>query len=255
MPPKIALVQYDADRHFNDYETNLKNLTTFANEAVANNAKIIVFPEGSLYGYASTDRRSKWCLSASAGCVAVSGVAEAIPEGRSTRVWAEFAKAHGVFLLFNIPEAVAVGRAQATYRNTTVIVGPDGYVGKYSKRALYITNKAYAQAGTTDYVLSTPFGKFGLLICMDATAPGHLEAYSGKVDGVILMMDWDDAPDSAAGAKGFFERRSAQSGLKIFASDMSSWDGTGIYTPDQHREREGLPSIAVGLDGISYGTL
>ena len=58
-PGVIALVQYDGDAHFGDYDHNLRELTRLAEEAVARGAKIIVTPEGSLYGYA--DKDELWC--------------------------------------------------------------------------------------------------------------------------------------------------------------------------------------------------
>jgi hypothetical protein len=35
LPPSIALVQYDADSHFGDYDANLANLTALATDALA----------------------------------------------------------------------------------------------------------------------------------------------------------------------------------------------------------------------------
>lgn len=250
---QIALIQYDADRNFSNYDLNQKNLTDFALAAVENKAKIIVFPEGSLYGYASTDRSHEWCLdiSTAAGCLDVNLAAELIPGGRSTSYWGTFATDHQVYVLFNIPERTNAGH----YYNTTVAVGPSGYIGKYSKRELYSTDKYYATAGGSEFILETPFGNFGILICLDASDPGHLENYDKKVDAVILLMDWDDDPNGKYGAKSFFERRSSESGLTIYASDMSSWDGTGKYLPGYLRERNGLSPTAIGIDGISYHQL
>lgn len=249
---RIALVQYNADRYFDQYEINQTNLTNMASAAVANHVNIIVFPEGSLYGYASANRDEQWCRQSSGfGCHDVSKIAEAVPAGASTLYWESFAKSNGVYVLFNLPEKVA----DARYRNTTVVVGPNGYVGKYSKRVLYHTNQAYAEAGTDDFILDTPFGKFGLLTCMDAAYENKLEDYKSKVNSVILMMDWDDDPNSSVGARVFFERRSTETDLTIYASDMSDWDGSGVYRPNQPRERNGLAPIAIGVDGITYHDL
>jgi predicted amidohydrolase len=247
----IALVQYDADKNFSSYEINKRNLTTMADQAIANHADIIVFPEGSMYGYASTARDEKWCRGNSFGCRDVNSIAEAIPGGVSTLYWQTYSQTHKVYVLFNLPEKVSDG----VYANTTVVVGPTGYLGKYQKRALYITNQAYAQAGTSEFVLKTPFGNFGLLTCMDAAYPGFLEAYASKVDSVILIMDWDDDPEGPNGALPFFERRAIESGLRIFASDQATWDGTGLYQPGTARVRTGLSGSAIGLDGISYHDL
>ena len=248
---KIALVQYDADKYFNQYQVNKKNLTAFAKTAIKNQANIIVFPEGSLYGYASTSRELKWCSTSGPRCDDVREVAEVVPSGPSTKYWEQIAEDNSVYILFNLPE-----KSGSVFYNTTVIVGPQGYVGKYRKRSLYSTDTYYAKAGKDSYVLETPYGQFGLLICMDASYPGHLENYKKEgVDAVILMMDWDDSATSSSGAKNYFRRRSNESELTIYASDMSLWDGTGKYAPGLERERSGLGAEAIGIDGISYHQL
>ena len=41
---------------------------------------------------------------------------------------------HGVHVLYNLPEVDG-----AKFYNTTAVVSPDGYVSKYRKRTLYVT--------------------------------------------------------------------------------------------------------------------
>lgn len=248
-PGKIALIQYDGDRYFDLYEVNKVNLTKMAMEAIDDHANIIVFPEGSLYGYASSDRQQKWCAQyQNSGCHDVSTVAESVPGGKSTTYWAELAIQNHIYILFNILEK---DNAQ-TFYNTSVVVGPNGYVAKYRKRVLYATDLWYATPGTDPYVLNTEWGNFGLLICLDATDPGPLEMYkSTGVNSVILMMDWDDDPNAYHAARTFFQKRSQQTGVTIYASDMSPWDGAGKYAPGLPRERNGLQPVDIGKDGIT----
>ncbi|RYZ81366.1 MAG: carbon-nitrogen hydrolase family protein, partial [Proteobacteria bacterium] len=152
--PKIALIQYDADKNFAQYQVNVMALTQKTLDAISQNAKMIVFPEGSLYGYASTDRSRFWCADNYAvGCTDVNGAAENVPSGPSTQHWQQISKQHQVYILFNLPEAAPV----EGFFNTTVIVGPDGYVGRYRKRALYQTDQYYARPGKADFVLKTQY--------------------------------------------------------------------------------------------------
>ena len=247
------MIQYNGDVHFNQYAENRANLTKLADEAVRNRSNIIVFPEGSSYGYGGDD--AAWCAPASGNppsCHDVTAAAEPVPAGPSTVYWENFSRFHHVYVLFNLPEADG-GR----YFNTSVIVGPDGYVAKYRKRALFVVDTAYATPGDEPLVLNTPYGKFGILVCMDATYPGYLEAYKAAgADATILMMDWDEDPNGSYAARTFMADRAAAARLDIFASDVSSWDGTGLYSSQGGaRQRNGLPPNAIGQDGISFHEL
>lgn len=246
----IALIQYNADAHFNQSEHNINKLTEFAATAVANGSKIIVFPEGSTYGYA--DKQHRWCsdLYLDDRCVDVAQVAEVIPGGRSSNYWSAFSKKYGVYVIFNVPEI-----DEGTYFNTAGIAKPDGTVDKYRKRDLYYLDKYYASPGDSPFVLETSFGKFGILICKDATYPGLLEDYGALgITSVILTMDWDaNDPYGPYAARTWFQRRACTSGINIYASDQSTWDGTGFYSAEgDSRQRDGLPAVAPGIDGISF---
>ncbi len=254
--PAIALVQYDADSHFGEYDVNLANLTALAIEALGDGAAIIVLPEMSLYGYATDG--DAWCAPGvtsydGRACHDVSAVAEAVPGGPSTTTWAAFAADRGVYVVYSVPEVDG-----AAYYNTLGVVGPDGYVTKYRKRALYYIDQAYATAGADDVVLATPWGDFGLMVCMDGTYDGgYYDGYAALgVDAIILSMDWDQDPLGATAAATWFVDRADNNDIVIYAADVSTWDGTGKYVPGEPaRERNGLPDPAVGVDGISFHPL
>lgn len=256
LPPAIGLVQYDGDVHFGDAATNLANLTAWAEQAVEQGAKIVVFPEGSTYGYASATEL--WCapgLDAFEGrtCRDVSTVAEPLPGGPTTAYWASFAAEHDVVVVFHVPEIDG-----GTFYASLGVVDSTGYVTRYRKRSLYYVDAAYATAGDTAVVLDTAWGRFGLMICLDGTYDGaYYDTYvEAGVDGIIISMDWDDDPDGEAAAITWFRERAAVNGLPIYAADVSTWDGTGRYPPgDVPRERNGLPPVAVGVDGISVHAL
>jgi predicted amidohydrolase len=252
----IALVQYNADLHFNDYNYNMQKLTEFADQAVANGARIIVFPEGSAYGYDSSrllnlKQRQFWCkdLTVEAGCLPVDTVAEEVPNGRTANYWIEYAKKNGVYILFNLPEK----NADSAYYNTTGIAGPQGYISKYRKRCLYYVDHYYADAGAEANVLQTPYGNFGLITCMDINC-GYFDDYKAKgVNAIFLVTDWDDpVPD----AESSFSHCAQENQFDIYASDVSEFDGTGKYFGiGGKRERSGLPTQAQNQDGISYHIL
>jgi predicted amidohydrolase len=253
LPGSIALIQYDADARFGDYEANVRNLTRMALDAVRKGAKIIVFPEGSSYGYA--DARRLWCRPGMAAfkgkaCRDVSAAAELVPGGRSTDYWSEFSRRYGVFVLFSVPEADG-----GKFYNTLGVAGPSGYAGKYRKRLLYETDEAYASEGAEPFVLDTPYGRFGLMICMDIWLnPGYYEEYRRMgADAIIISMNWDDNPNGKQSAREVFRERAQANGMDIYASDSSPWDGTGKYpaSGDRRERSRGLDRIAIGGEGLS----
>jgi predicted amidohydrolase len=251
-PGVMALVQYDGDAHFGDYDHNLRELTRLAEEAVAKGAKIIVTPEGSLYGYA--DKDELWCkpgITEFKGrrCRDVSGVAERVPGGRSAEYWSEFSRRHGVFVLFNVPE-----NDGGVFYNTMGVAGPSGFVARYRKRMLYRTDEAYAAPGTEPMVLKTDYGCFGLMICLDAhpQSPYFQEYKDLEVNALIIAMDWDDDPKGVYAAKLKFREWAGEHRFDIYASDAAPWDGAGKYPADgSERQRHGLPPDAVGVEGVS----
>ena len=256
LPPAIGLVQYDADAHFGDVATNLEQLTMWAEAAVEEGAKIVLLPEGSTYGYASATE--VWCAPGmqsydGRSCRDVSTVAETLPGGPTTDYWASFAAQHEVSVVYHVPE-----RDGETFYATHGVVEPNGYVTRYRKRSLYYIDAAYATPGDESVVLDTPWGRFGLMICLDGTydGPFYDDYVAAGVDGILISMDWDDDPNGELAAIDWFRDRADVNGVIIYASDVSTWDGTGLYRPgDVPRERNGLPPIAIGIDGVSVHAL
>jgi predicted amidohydrolase len=255
-PGRIALIQYDADAHFGDVDHNLAQLTAFSDAAVAAGATVIVQPEGSVYGYRSATET--WCAPGTASwqsftCRDVSTIAEVVPGGTISSYWQSYAVAHAIFVVYSVPEV----DGDAFY-NTVGIVGPDGFVAKYRKRSLYYIDEAYCEPGAGNLVLTTPYGRFGMLICLDATYDGPMydEYLDAGVNGILLPMDWDQDPTGTDAAVTWFADRARNNDVDIYAADQSSWDGTGKYVAGEtRRERSGLPEPAVGIDGASYHDL
>jgi predicted amidohydrolase len=146
-------------------------------------------------------------------------------------------------------------RGEIRYFNTLGVAGPNGFVTKYRKRALYYIDECYADAGKESVVLRTPYGDFGLMVCMDANdyAGDYYEQYTRQgIDSILLTMDWDEDPNGPSAARSFFRGKAKANGVDIYASDASAWDGTGKYPKSgAARERNGLAPVAIGVDGFS----
>lgn len=269
-PGKIALVQYHVDSFFGVLERNTATLRNYAEAAVAKGANIVVFPEGSITGY--DNNREIWCLPGVnryhlgdgvwRRCRSVGGIAEAVPAGKTTQYWREFAIAKKIYLVFSLIE-----QDGDKYYNTIVALSPEGEATKYRKRALYTVDQAYAERGPGPTVLETPYGRFGLLICLDGIdTPEHFEEddfdfgfyreYTQlNVDAILIPMNWSaHEPNDPWSAKQVFQKRARFNRLDIYAAD--AWDGTGKYrSQGGARERNGLPDYPVGKNGISYHEL
>jgi predicted amidohydrolase len=153
---KIALAQISCKR--GDKAENIKTIESQVTKAKQQGAELIIFPELSLTGYTMRDQ--------------IYELAETIP-GHSTTVLEKLAKKTGIYSVFGMPELS--GKTQATVYNAAVLVGPDGFVGKYRKMYLpthsVFEEKRYFRPGYQTAVFETELGKIGLIICYDIFFP------------------------------------------------------------------------------------
>jgi N-carbamoylputrescine amidase len=251
-PHSVALIQYDADSFYNQYQTNRDRLTLLALDAVTNGANMIVMPEGSLLGYATRSRL--WCrpgLSQFRGmtCDNVIDVAENVRTGRSTIYWTEFAKTHNVVIVFNTIEA-----ASNRYFNTAVAVDANGYLSSYRKMNLYWVDEAYATAGEDLTTLDVFGTRYGFMICMDFGFSELYRRYRMRgITNILGPMDWDQSPDDAHRAgKVVFRKNAKEHGMNLLVADQSRWDSTGFYPASgDNRVRNPLPDDGVLVDGYT----
>jgi predicted amidohydrolase len=264
VPGKIAVVQYRPA--FGQVDTNIDRLTSYAKEAVKSGANLVLFPEGAILGY--DNGAEVWCRPGVSSfqtddgglrtCRDVSQVAEMVPFDATTQYWRDFAVDSGIYVLFNIIEV-----SEGEYYNTLVALDPEGNAFPYRKRILFETEYPYASAGDEPVLLETPFGKFGLMICIDGFETneqdslnrGFYSSYKAAgADAILIPMNWDtyDVQNEFA-AQWIFADRAKRFGIDIFASD--AYDGTARYfASGSPRDRGGLPS-AVNSEGISYHTV
>jgi len=153
---RIALAQISCKR--GDKAKNIRKIEAKVTKAKRLDAKLVVFPELSLTGYTLRDR--------------IYELAETIP-GKSTTALENLAKKTGTYIVFGMPELSE--KTQATIYNTAVLVGPDGFIGKYRKMYLpthsVFEEKRYFRPGYQTAVFETELGKIGLIICYDIFFP------------------------------------------------------------------------------------
>jgi predicted amidohydrolase len=153
---KVALAQISCKR--GDKAQNIRKIEREVTKAKQQGAELVVFPELSLTGYTMRDQ--------------IYELAETIP-GHSTTVLEKLAKKTGTYIVFGMPELSE--KSQATIYNAAVLVGPDGFIGKYRKMYLpthsVFEEKRYFRPGYQTAVFETELGKIGLIICYDIFFP------------------------------------------------------------------------------------
>ncbi len=142
-----------------DKEANLKAMKKIIIEAKNKGANLIIFPELALTGYVVKDLAYE--------------LAEPIPTGPATCEITTVAKRHNVHVIFgmieNSPEAASV------LHNTAILIGPEGFIGKYRKMHLpthsVFEEKRYFRPGYETPIFKTDVGRIGITICYDIYFP------------------------------------------------------------------------------------
>lgn len=141
-----------------DKKYNIDKMVRHIKRAKKKDANLIVFPELSLTGYIVRDL--------------IYELAEPI-RGPSTRFIEDVAKKEKVYIVFGMIERSET--AHAVLYNTAVLLGPEGFVGKYQKMHLpthsIFEEKRYFRQGYQAPVFETDIGRVGLMICYDVFFP------------------------------------------------------------------------------------
>ena len=153
---KLALAQISCKQ--GDKTKNLMKIEETVKKAKSQAAELVIFPELSLTGYVVRDQ--------------IYELAETIP-GPSTRIVEKIARKTKTHIVFGMPEVSE--KTHATIYNASVLVGPEGLIGKYRKMYLpthsVFEEKRYFRPGYQTAVFDTELGKIGLIICYDIFFP------------------------------------------------------------------------------------
>ena len=153
---KIALAQISCKQA--DKTENLRKIKKTVAKAKRQGAELVIFPELSLTGYVLKDE--------------IYELAERIP-GPSTKIIEDVAKKNDIHVVFGLPEIS--DKTEATLHNSAVLIGPEGFIGKYHKMYLpthsIFEEKRYFRPGYETAVFDTELGKLGLIICYDIYFP------------------------------------------------------------------------------------
>lgn len=148
-------------------------------EAASNGANLIVLPELCNSGYVFETREEAFALS------------ENIPSGESCKSWSNVCEKLGVHIVAGINE-----RSGDLLYNSSVVLGPNGYVGTFRKVHLWNEENLFFEPGDLGFpVFKTPIGRISCHICYDSWFPEsyRLAALQGA-DIVCVSTNWVPIP-------------------------------------------------------------
>lgn len=151
-------------------KANLEKMLSFIDASADNGADLLVLPEQALQGYLT----SVVAMDTSADMSKNEFLyqyenAETVPDGPSVKAIIDRAKERKIYVCFGMTEKDET--VDCKLYNTAVLVGPDGFIGKYRKVHQPADEVHAYYAGDGFPVFDTPIGKLGMLICYDAWFP------------------------------------------------------------------------------------
>ena len=181
----VALAQISCKR--GNKAENIRKIENTVTKAKQQGSELVIFPELSLTGYTLRDQ--------------IYEMAETIP-GDSTTILEKLAEKAETYIVFGMPELSE--KTQATIYNTAVLVGPEGFIGKYRKMYLpthsVFEERRYFRPGYQVGVFETELGKIGLIICYDIFFPEVSRLT--RLEGAQLIICISASP---ATRRAFFE--------------------------------------------------
>ncbi len=141
----------------------MKKALGFVEQAAKQKVQILCFQELFNGPYFCAEQTTKWY-----------DFTEPVPEGRTTKLFMDLAKKHGMVIVLPVYEREMDG----VYYNTAAVIDADGtYLGKYRKNhipqvAPGFWEKYYFKPGNLGYpVFQTRYAKVGVYICYDRHFP------------------------------------------------------------------------------------
>ena len=154
-PVRVAVVQFDPQVGVENLARNSAAIYQRLDAAVANGAQLVVLPELATTGYCFSGRAEAYAH------------AEPVPGGATVQGWVSYAAKHGIHIVGCLVEQDGL-----QLFDTAVLVGPEGYIGRYRKTHLWNNEKLWFTPGDEGYpVFETRIGRIGLLVCWDIWFP------------------------------------------------------------------------------------
>ena len=165
----------------------LEEIADWSRQACDQGADLALFPELVVHGHCSP---------------ATYELAEAVPDGPSTRRLCEIAAACNMTLCVGLSE-----KENDIVFNTQVVIAPDGYLGKQRKIHLSRDEILFYKGGREMPVFDVGLCKVGVQICYDKQFPEISRILCLRGAEVLLMPHaarekiWDETPESQRAAR------------------------------------------------------
>lgn len=238
-PFKAAVVQFNPI--LNERDANIEKLAAALEEAASAGARLIVAPEMSTTGYAYADRK------------AIEAYVDTIP-GRATDKLTAIAAKHKAYIVIGLAEKDA---DTGLYYNSSVLVGPDGVVGKYRKSHQWETEEHWSVWGDVGVpVFETELGRIAINICFDSAffEPARLAA----LGGADLLAFPTNSTSQAIWA---LQARALQNGFYVLSANRSNTEldfsmigASAVWSPDGKLLAE-APLIKSKSDDVNEPTI
>ncbi|WP_028933705.1 nitrilase family protein [Pseudonocardia spinosispora] len=170
-----AAVQFDPQVGLENRDANLTRTVELINQAADEGARLVVLPELATTGYGFETRDEAYAH------------AEPVPDGPAVQAWIRLAEQRDLYIVGGVAESDGVD-----LYDTAVLIGPDGFIGKYRKTHLWNHEKLIFEPGDLGLpVFHTRIGRIGLLICWDIWFPevARILAVQGA-DLICSVNNW-----------------------------------------------------------------
>lgn len=149
---KAAAVAYDPA--WGDLDGNIERMVKGVEDVGKQGVKLAVLPETANMGYIFDD------------FAMVRPYLDTVP-GKTTSALAQVARAYNMYVVVGLGE---FDPESGLGYNTSALVGPKGYIGKYRKHGLNAQDQRWSAMGNGGFpVFDTELGRISLLICYDDT--------------------------------------------------------------------------------------
>ncbi|WP_281974763.1 nitrilase-related carbon-nitrogen hydrolase [Halobacillus litoralis] len=231
-PFKVASIQYNPK--LNRRNANIRELKSLVRQAAENGAKLIVTPEMSTTGYHYLDRS------------AISTYVDTIP-GLTTDHFSEVAKEYECYIVVGMAEE---DLETGLYYNSSALVGPDGYIGKYRKIHQWVVENYWSCWGDIGCpVYETEIGNISMIICQDST---YLEsARLAAVNGADILCF---PTNSSSASISMLQHWSEMNGLYVVSAnrtdkeeDFQMIGASAVWSP--HGEKLAEAPVSRAEDG------
>jgi predicted amidohydrolase len=176
---KVAAIQ--TDPRLRDKKSNIQRQIEMIETATRQGSLLMVLPELGNTGYVFNSRAE------------ILELAEEVPDGLTCQSWIKASRDLGIYICGGFAE-----REDHDCYNSAILVGPNGFIGKYRKTHLWDEEKLFFEPGNLGFpIFHLPFGRVAMMICYDGFFPEVARILA--LQGADIICDptaWPVVPDA-----------------------------------------------------------